>query len=62
MPPAAEARVRRGPAERLMAWIVTGPLGHFWSVMVDVVVLWVRYGLFKARTLAGAGKPPSARR
>jgi hypothetical protein len=52
----------RGPAERLQAWIVTGPLGHLWSVVADVVVLWARYGLFRARKLAGAGRRSSARR
>jgi hypothetical protein len=52
----------RGPVERLRAWIVTGPLGHLWSAVADVAVLWVRYGLFKARTLAGAGRRSSARR
>jgi hypothetical protein len=60
--PPAEARPRRGPAERLQAWVVTGPLGHLWSVLADVAVLWVRYGLFKARTLAGAGRRSSLRR
>jgi hypothetical protein len=53
---------QRSPAEKLAAWLYTGPLGHLWSVMADVVVLWVRYGAFKARTLAGAGRRPSARR
>ena len=52
----------RGPIERLQAWNVTGPLGHLWSVLVDVVVLWVRYGLFKVRRLAGAGRRSSPRR
>ena len=52
----------RSAAERLQAWVFTGPLGHLWSVMADVVVLWVRYGRFKARTLAGAGRRRSARR
>ena len=52
----------RSAAERVQAWVVTGPLGHLWSVMVDVVVLWMRYGLLKARTLLGAGRRPSARR
>jgi hypothetical protein len=52
----------RGAAERLQAWVFTGPLGHLWSVMVDVAVLWAHYGLFKARTLAGAGRRPSLRR
>ena len=41
---------------------MTGPLGHLWSVMADAVVLWVRYGLFKVRTLAGAGRRASPRR
>ena len=52
----------RSAAERVQAWVFTGPLGHLWSVMVDVVVLWMRYGLLKARTLLGAGRRPSARR
>jgi hypothetical protein len=28
--------LRRGPLERFQAWVVTGPLGHLWSVVVDV--------------------------
>ena len=62
MPAPARNAPRRAPAERLRAWLYTGPLGHFWSVTADVVVLWVRYGLLKARTLLGAGRRPSARR
>jgi hypothetical protein len=27
---------RRGPVERLAAWLATGPLGHLWSVVADV--------------------------
>ena len=53
---------RRNTAERLQAWMVTGPPGHLWSVAADVVVLWARYGLFKLRTLAGDGRRSSARR
>jgi hypothetical protein len=52
----------RRPGERLLAWIVTGPPGHLWSAVADVAVLWVRYGLFRLRTLAGAGRRSSARR
>ncbi len=37
---------RRGRAERLLAWVFTGPLGHFYSVAVDLLV-------FAARSLAG---------
>jgi hypothetical protein len=29
--------------DRLAAWIVTGPLGHFWSATADIAVLWTRY-------------------
>ena len=52
----------RSRAERLQAWVFTGPIGHLWSLLADAVVLWVRYGLFKLRTLAGAGRRSSARR
>jgi hypothetical protein len=45
--------ISRSPAERLLAWIVTGPAGHLWSVVADVVVLWARYARARAR-----GGPP----
>jgi hypothetical protein len=41
--------MRRGLAERLEAWLVTGPLGHLWSVVADLAILWVRYGVAKLR-------------
>jgi hypothetical protein len=41
--------IRRGPAERLKAWLVTGPLGHLWSVAADVVLAWTRYALARLR-------------
>jgi hypothetical protein len=41
--------IRRGPLERAAAWLVTGPLGQLWSVTADVVLLWVRYALARAR-------------
>ncbi len=28
----------RGARERLQAWVVTGPLGHLWSVVADLAV------------------------
>jgi len=39
------------PAARAAAWIVTGPLGHLWSVLADVTVLWARWtwGRLRAR-------------
>jgi hypothetical protein len=41
--------MRRGPGERLWAWVVTGPLGHLWSVVADIAILYVRYGVAKLR-------------
>jgi hypothetical protein len=41
------------PRERLAAWAVTGPPGHFLSAAVDIVAAWVRYGWARAR-----GKDP----
>jgi len=38
-------RSRRSPITVASAWIVTGPLGHFWSGLGDVLALmggWVR--------------------
>jgi hypothetical protein len=39
--------LRRPPSERLAAWLVTGPLGHLYSVLADLTafgaqVLWRR--------------------
>jgi hypothetical protein len=30
--------------DRAAAWIVTGPLGHLWSVIADLAALFARYG------------------
>ena len=57
------SRLRRGPGERLAAWVYTGPLGHLWSTAADL-------GSFFARSLAsrvqrrlpGSGRRSSARR
>jgi hypothetical protein len=46
-------QIRRGPGERAQAWAVTGPLGHLWSTVADVVVLWYRYLLARARARGG---------
>jgi hypothetical protein len=32
-----------------MAWIVSGPVGHFWSAMADIVLLWTRHLVNRAR-------------
>jgi hypothetical protein len=41
--------LRRGRPERIKAWLVTGPLGHLWSVVADIVILFARYGLSRIR-------------
>jgi hypothetical protein len=41
--------VRRRPGERLQAWVLTGPLGHLWSALADMVVIWARYLAHRAR-------------
>lgn len=33
----------RGPLERLVAWLFTGPLGHLYGLLADLSVLWARY-------------------
>jgi hypothetical protein len=40
---------RRGRAERVQAWLITGPLGHLWSVLADLAILFARYGLRRLR-------------
>jgi hypothetical protein len=36
------AAIDRRTTERLHAWLVTGPAGHLWSTLADVVVLLAR--------------------
>jgi hypothetical protein len=40
---------RRGPLERLQAWLYTGPLGHLYGLVADVVTLWLRYARSRLR-------------
>jgi len=49
---AVPVRVRREAPERLHAWLVTGPLGHLWSAVADVVELWTRWQIARARGMA----------
>ena len=44
--------VHRSPFERLAAWLLTGPLGHLWSVLADLAVLWARYLVARLRRSA----------
>lgn len=41
--------VRRRPGERLHAWVLTGPLGHLWSALADMTLIWARYLAHRAR-------------
>jgi hypothetical protein len=41
--------VRRPAAEKLHAWIVTGPPGHLWSALTDMTLIWARYLVNRAR-------------
>jgi hypothetical protein len=43
---------RRGPAERLAAWLYLGPVGHFYGVVADVVELGGRYWIARMRDRA----------
>ena len=55
--------VRRGPAERVAAWLYTGPLGHLWSTAADLGSFFFRSLLTRAqRRLPGAGMRARARR
>ena len=47
--------VRRGPGERLAAWLYTGPLGHFWSTAADLGAFFVRSLLTGARRRLAQG-------
>jgi len=49
-PPPPASVSTRPLAERLLAWIYTGPLGHLYGAVADISVLWVRWVV----SLAGA--------
>ena len=44
--------MRRSPAERLLAWLYLGPVGHFYGVVVDVFELGGRYWIARMRDRA----------
>ena len=46
---ARSAPLDRPAPERALAWLYTGPLGHLWGTVADIVVLWVRWGTATAR-------------
>jgi hypothetical protein len=43
---------RRGPLERALGWTLTGPLGHLYGAVVDLLVGSVRYWLARGRERA----------
>jgi hypothetical protein len=47
--------IHRGRAERVSAWVVTGPFGHLYGTVADIVLLWTRWALsrVRARVLRG---------
>jgi hypothetical protein len=45
----------RATPERLQAWAVTGPLGHLWSALADMTLLWARYLSSRARRRVSRG-------
>jgi hypothetical protein len=53
---ARSARLDRLPRERALAWLYTGPLGHLWGTLADIVVLWVRWGAASARARLRANR------
>jgi hypothetical protein len=45
----ATAQIERRLPERALAWIVTGPLGHLYSVLADLAVFLAREVAARAR-------------
>ncbi len=45
----SRSSISRAPAERALAWLYTGPLGHLYGVVADVAVLWARYAASQLR-------------
>ena len=42
----------RPRGERALAWLYTGPIGHLWSALADLTVLWMRWIAGEARRRA----------
>jgi hypothetical protein len=38
-----------GRSHSFLAWIVTGPLGHLWSALADMAIVWTRWLAYRAR-------------
>jgi hypothetical protein len=42
--------------ERMLAWLYTGPVGHLWSAVADLSVLWARWIAAEARRRAHSNR------
>jgi hypothetical protein len=46
--------------DRFLAWIYTGPAGHLYGTVADVIELWIRYlASLARRRLTARGRPVS---
>ncbi|MBA2439342.1 MAG: hypothetical protein H0V50_01555 [Thermoleophilaceae bacterium] len=54
--PATLGEPRRGRAERLQAWIVTGPLGHLYGTVADLAVFAAESLVTRARRRLRGGR------
>jgi hypothetical protein len=46
------APLARPRAERLLGWLYTGPLGHLYSAVADITLLWLRWAARRLRERA----------
>ena len=49
------APIRRGPLERALAWLYTGPLGHLYGAVADIAAMWARWSARRLRERLGRG-------
>jgi hypothetical protein len=49
-PPPSRLREPRPAAERALAWLYTGPLGHLWSTLSEIAIYWTRWALGSLRS------------
>ncbi|GAC1325613.1 MAG: hypothetical protein NVS2B9_14700 [Myxococcales bacterium] len=48
-------RLARPRGERLLAWLYTGPLGHLYSALADISIMWAH--LLRARIRSSIRRP-----
>jgi hypothetical protein len=42
--------LRRSPGERVLAWMVTDRVGHFYSATADIALFWARQAAERVRS------------